>query len=259
MVGRSIAYVKEAGMKFTLKRIVLIVFALFVLFVANTLVGNPVSKFLADRAADKVIAKKYSHLDLSREKVIYNLKDGDYIVFLEDKNSVDSQFALHFDSFGRLTWDSYDDRISNTMMRFDRVVSQYGRSLEKKYDFPYTITLSSWDKEDPAEYLKVDQPVDVKHLPYKLQAQAYGVGKDATAEEAMAVLKQLQQIMDKEGLEVVDYAIDLVPEKDRGKEGEVETWEDMYSAYEVPADVVRRGDVKAMEDLVKLQSTTGKD
>ena len=259
MVGRSIAYVKEAGMKFTLKRIVLIVFALFVLFVANTLVGNPVSKFLADRAADKVIAKKYSHLDLSREKVIYNLKDGDYIVFLEDKNSVDSQFALHFDSFGRLTWDSYDDRISNTMMRFDRVVSQYGRSLEKKYDFPYTITLSSWDKEDPAEYLKVDQPVDVKHLPYKLQAQAYGVGKDATAEEAMAVLKQLQQIMDKEGLEVVDYAIDLVPEKDRGKDDEVETWEDMYSAYEVPADVVRRGDVKAMEDLVKLQSTMGKD
>lgn len=259
MVGRSIAYVKEAGMKFTLKRIVLTVLVLFVLFVANALVGNPVSKFLADRAADKVIAKKYSHLDLSREKVIYNLKDGDYIVFLEDKNSVDSQFALHFDSFGRLTWDSYDDRISNTMMRFDRVVSQYGRSLEKKYDFPYTITLSSWDKEDPAEYLKVDQPVDVKHLPYKLQAQAYGVGKDATAEEAMEVLKQLQQIMDKEGLEVVDYAIDLVPEKDRGKEGEVETWEDMYSAYEVPADVVRRGDVKAMEDLVKLQSTTGKD
>lgn len=246
-------------MKFTLKRIVLIVFALFVLFVANTLVGNPVSKFLADRAADKVIAQKYSHLDLSREKVIYNLKDGDYIVFLEDKNSVDSQFTLHFDSFGRLMWDSYDDRIFNTMMRFDRVVSQYGRSLEKKYDFPYTITLSSWDKEDPAKYLKVDQPVDVKHLPYKLQAQAYGVGKDVTAEEAMAVLKQLQQIMDKEGLEVVDYAIDLVPEKDRGKEGEVETWEDMYSAYEVPADVVRRGDVKAMEDLVKLQSTTGKD
>lgn len=246
-------------MKFTLKRIFLTVLVLFVLFVANALFGNPVSKFLAERGADRIIAAKYRDLDLSRENVIYNLKDGDYIVFLEDKNSVDSQFALHFDSFGRLTWDSYDDRIFNTMMRFDRVVSQYGRSLEKKYGFPYTITLSSWDKEDLAEYLKVDQPVDVKHLPYKLQAQAYGVGKDATAEEAMAVLKQLQQIMDAEGLEVVDYAIDLVPEKDRGKDGEVETWEDMYSAYEVPADVVRRGDVKAMEDLVKLQSTTGKD
>lgn len=246
-------------MKLTFKKVLLSVFILFVLFVVNAFFGNPVSKYLADRSANKVITERYGVLDLSREKVIYSLKDGDYIVFLEDKNSVDSQFALHFDSFGRLTWDSYDDRIFNTMMRFDRIVSQYGRSLEKQYDFPYTITLSSWDKEDPAEYLKVDQPVDVKHLPYKLQAQAYGVGKDATAEEAMTILKRLQEIMDAEGLDVVDYAINLVPEKSRGKEGEVETWEDMYSAYEVPADVVRRGDVKALEDLVKLQTTTGKE
>lgn len=246
-------------MKLTFKKVLLSVFVLFVLFVANAFFGNPVSKYLADRGANKVITERYSGLDLSREKVIYNLKDGDYIVFLEDKNSVDSQFTLHFDSFGRLTWDSYDDRISNTVMRFDRIVSQYGRSLEKQYDYPYTITLSSWDKEDPEKYLKVDQPVDVKHLPYKLQAQAYGVGKDATAEEAMAVLKGLQEIMDAEGLDVVDYAVNLVPEKSRGKEGEVETWEDMYSAHEVPADVVRRGDVEALEDLVKLQTTTGKE
>lgn len=246
-------------MKLTFKKVSLAVLVLFVLFVANAFFGNPVSKYLADRSANKVITERYSGLDLSREKVIYNLKDGDYIVFLEDKNSVDSQFALHFDSFGRLIWDSYDDRISNTMMRFDRVVSQYGRSLEKKYDFPYTITLSSWNKEDPENYLKVDQPVDVKHLPYKLQAQAYGVGKDATAEEAMAVLKGLQEIMDAEGLDVMDYAVDLLPEKSRGKEGELETWDDMFSVYEVPADVVRRGDVKALEDLVKLQTTTGKE
>lgn len=246
-------------MKLTFKKVSLAVLVLFFLFVANALFGNPVSKFLAERGADRVIAAKYEDLDLSRNKVVYNFKMAEYNVFLRDKNSVDSQFTLHFDSFGRLIWDSYDDRISNTMMRFDRVVSQYGRSLEKQYDFPYTITLSSWDKEDPENYLKVDQPVDVKHLPYKLQAQAYGVGKDATAEEAMAVLKRLQEIMDAEGLDVVDYAIDLVPEKDRGKDGELETWEDMFTAYEVPADVVRRGDVKALEDLVKLQTTTGKE
>lgn len=249
----------EAGMKLTFKKVFLAIIVLFFLFVVNAFFGNPVSKYLADRSTNKVITEWYGDLDLSREKVIYNLKDGDYIVFLGDKNSVDSQFALHFDSFGRLIWDSYDDRISNTMMRFDRVVSQYGRSLEKQYDFPYTITLSSWDKEDPEKYLKVDQPVDVKHLPYKLQAQAYGVGKDATAEEAMAVLERLQEIMDAEGLDVVNYAVNLVPEENRGKEGELETWENMFSAYEVPAEVVRQGDVKAMEDLVKLQTTEGKE
>lgn len=246
-------------MKLTFKMVSLAIIVLFFLFVVNALFGNPVSKFLAERRADRVIAERYDGLDLSREKVIYNLKDGDYIVFLEDKDSVDSQFALHFDSFGRLTWDSYDDRISNTVMRFDRAVSQYGRSLEKQYDFPYTITLSSWNKEDPEKYLKVDQPVDVKHLPYKLQAQAYGVGKDATAEEAMEVLQELQKIMDKEGLHVIEYAINHVPEENRDEQGELETWDNMFSAYEVPADVVRQGDVKALHSLVERQMTEGKE
>ena len=246
-------------MKLTFKKVSLAIIVLFFLFVVNAFFGNPVSKYLADRSTNKVITERYGDLDLSREKVIYNLKDGDYIVFLEDKNSVDSQFALHFDSFGRLVWDSYDDRISNTVMRFDRVVSQYGRSLEKQYDFPYTITLSSWDKEDPEKYLKVDQPVDVKHLPYKLQAQAYGVGKNATAEEAMEVLQELQKIMDKEGLHVIEYAINLVPEENRDEQGELETWANMFSAYEVPTDVVRQGDVKALNSLVERQMTEGKE
>lgn len=246
-------------MKLTFKKVSLAIIVLFFLFVVNAFFGNPVSKYLADRSTNKVITERYGGLDLSREKVIYNLKDGDYIVFLEDKDSVDSQFALHFDSFGRLTWDSYDDRISNTMMRFDRIVSQYGRSLEKQYDFPYTITLSSWNKEDPEKYLKVDQPVDVKHLPYNLQAQAYGVGKDATAEEAMEVLQELQKIMDKEDLHVIEYAINLVPEENRDEQGELETWDNMFSAYEVPTDVVRQGDVKALNSLVERQMTEGKE
>ena len=105
----------------------------------------------------------------------------------------------------------------------------------------------------------MDQPVDMKHLPFKLQAQIYGVGKDATAEEAMELLQTLQKIMDAENLEVVAYAINLVPEKDRDEKGEVQTWEDMFSVYEVPADVVRRGDVDALKALVKLQTTEGKD
>lgn len=235
-----------------------IIFAV-ALFVLNAMFGNPASKALAERGANKVIAAKYGDLDLSREKVIYNLKDGDYVSFLKDKNSVDSAFELCFDSFGRLRRDTYDRRIDHTVERFDRAIHDYGRGLEKAYDFPYQITLSYWDKIDPAEDLTVDQPVDMKHLPFKLQAQIYGVGKDATAEEAMELLQTLQKIMDAENLDVVAYAINLVPEKDRDEKGEVQTWEDMFSVYEVPADVVRRGDVDALKALVKLQTTEGKD
>lgn len=246
-------------MKSRVEKIALGILVLIVLAVLNAMFGNPVSKALAERGADKVIAEKYGDLDLSREKVIYNLKEGDYVAHLKVKNSVDPRFELCFDSFGRLYRDSYEERIFQTLMRFDRAIHDYGRGLEKAYDFPYQITLSSWDKIDPAEDLTVDQSVDMKHLPFKLQAQIYGVGKEATAEEAMDLLQTLQKIMDDEELDVAAYAIDLVPEKNRDDKGVVQTWEDMFSAYEVPAGVVRRGDVDALEALAKKQMTEGKD
>ena len=72
-------------------------------------------------------------------------------------------------------------------------------------------------------------------------------------------MQTLQKIMDDEELDVAAYAIDLVPEKSRDDKGVVQTWDDMFSAYEVPADVVRRGDVDALKALAKKQMTEGKE
>lgn len=246
-------------MKLSGKKIAIGIFVLLVLAAMNAIFGNPISKALADRGADKVIAEKYGDLDLSREKAVYNFKAPEYVVHLQDKNSVDSAFKLCFDSFGRLQRDTYDFRIDNTMMRFDDVIRKYGRGLEKAYDFPYEITLSYWDKVDPTNYLTVDQPVDMKHLPFKLQAQIKGVGDEVTAKEAMELFQKLQKIMDEEGLNVTAYAINLVPEKNRNEKGEVERWNGMYSVYDVPQTVVREGGVDALEKLAKEQMTEGKD
>ena len=234
-----------------------ILFAI-VIVVLNALYGNPISKALAERGADKVIAEKYGDLDLSREKVFYNFKLPEYVVHLQDKNSEDSAFELCFDSFGRLQRDTYDFRIDNTMMRFDDAIRDHGRGLEKAYDFPYQITLSFWDKIDPTEYLTVDQPVDIKHLPYKLEVQTFGERK-ITVEEAMAILKGLQQIMEDEGLDVMSYSLVSEPEDSRDEQGVLINPEDLFSVYEVPADVVRRGDVDALEKLAKEQMTEGKE
>lgn len=245
-------------MKLSGKKIALGIFVFIVLAVLNAMFGNPISKALAERGADKVIAAKYGDLDLSREKVVYNFKIPEYVVRLQDKNSEDSQFELCFDSFGRLRRDTYDLRIDHTVMRFDRAVWRYGEDLEKKYDFPYKIMLSSWNKIDTAEDLTLDQPVDLKHLPYKLEVQTFGERK-VTATEAMAILKELQQIMDDEGLDVMEYALAFEPTDSRDENGVLKNPEDMFSVYEVPADVVRRGDVEALKALAKEQMTEGKD
>ena len=228
------------------------------LVVLNALFGNPVSKALAERGADKVIAEKYGDLDLSREKVFYNFKAPEYVVHLQDKNSEDSAFELCFDYFGRLQRDTYDWRIDNTAARFESAVWKYGEVLEKKYDFPYEISLSAWNKIDEADYLTLDQPVDLKHLPYKLEVQTFGERK-VTADEAMTILKRLQQIMDDENLDVMEYALTFEPKGSRDENGALKNKDDMFSVYEVPADVVRRGDVDALKALAKKQMTEGKD
>ena len=246
-------------MKLNVKKIALTIFVLLVLAVVNALFGNPVSKALAERGADKVIAAKYGDLDLSREKVVYNFKIPEYVVHLQDKNSEDSAFELCFDALGRLREDTYKWRINNTMMRFDAALREHGHDLEKAYDFPYVITLSYWDKVDPTEYLTVDQPVDLKHLPFKLQVDIEGVGDEVTAKEAMAVLQRAQEIMDAEGLNVTAYAIDLASEKRVNEKGEVQKPKDEFFAMDIPQTMVREGDVKALEELSQKQMTEGKD
>lgn len=59
-------------MKLSGKKIAIGIFVLLVLAAVNAIFGNPISKALADRGADKVIAEKYGNLDLSREKAVYN-------------------------------------------------------------------------------------------------------------------------------------------------------------------------------------------
>ena len=246
-------------MKISGKKIALTIVVLALLFVLNALFGNPVSKALAERGADKVIEEKYGDLDLSREKAVYNFKDGDYVTHLKVKNSVDPRFELCFDSFGRLHRDSYDERIFQTLTRFDVALRDYGHGLEKAHDFPYEITLSYWDKVDPTDYLTVDQPVDIKHLPFKLQAQIKGVGDEVAAKEAMVVLKRAQGIMEEEGLNVTAYTVDLASENRVNEKGEAQKPKDEFFAMDIPQTVVREGDVDALEKLAKKQMTEGKD
>lgn len=246
-------------MKSSVKKIAIGIIFAVALVVLNAFFGNPISKMLAERGADKAIAEKYGDLDLSREKVIYNFKDGDYVAHLEVKNSVDPRFELCFDSFGRLYRDSYDERIFQTLTRFDVALREHGYGLEKAYDFPFEITLSYWDKVDPTEYLTVDQPVDIKHLPFKMQAEIKGASDEITARAAMTVLQRAQGIMDGEGLNVTAYTIDLTSEKSVNEKGEVQKPKDAFFAMDIPQTVVREGDVKALEELSKKQMTEGKD
>lgn len=67
-----------------------------ILFFAVAFFGNPVSRVLANKAANDYLKTHYTDLELKKERAFYNFKDAKYVVRLQDKNSPDSQFRAHF-------------------------------------------------------------------------------------------------------------------------------------------------------------------
>lgn len=237
--------------KSIVKGILLTLLALVVILVLWVLAGffgNPLSKYLANRAADSYLETHYQDLDLDRSETYYNFKDAAYMVQLQDKNSLDSKFSLAFDWRGRLKYDSYPNRIFNSYIRFTDQLRQYGRKLEKDHDFPYEINLSP-----------LDQEVDFNHFPSRVQAQAYGYSKEPQIQEALKILQDLQKIMDTSPLRVETYSIILVPEKDRGPDGEAESWDHALTIFDIPQDLVRQGDLAGLERILKEGETQTKD
>ena len=53
---------------------------LAVFFIANSLLGNPVSANIAKSKCQSYINDKYNHLSLEIKDVTYNLKDGSYLI-----------------------------------------------------------------------------------------------------------------------------------------------------------------------------------
>lgn len=220
--------------------------------------GNPISRLLADKAADKYIETHYKDLDLIRDRAHYNFKDGYYIVRLRDKNSEDTKFYLGFDSFARIKADTYDSILFNTSIRLSDELNSYGKSLEKKYNFPYEISLTTVN-DNIEEKLILDQEFDFDNFKEDVNAQAFGYTKNPNLEEELDILCDLQKIMDKTSLKVTKYSIILIPEENKKPDGEAESWAGSISVSDVPQEVVRNKDIKEFKNIYEKSISETKD
>lgn len=101
------------------------------LWIGESLVGNPVSKSLAQKAAEKRIAEKYADTDFVLEEVNYSFKDGGYYAHVHSPSSVDSDFSMGFNHWGEFRWDSYEDRVVHKENTARRVEMEYRKLAEE--------------------------------------------------------------------------------------------------------------------------------
>ena len=232
--------------------IISIALVIGVCVIANAFVGNPISKHIATNTAEKHLEEKYSDRDFEIEKVIYNLKDGNYHAFIKSPNSIDSHFTVLIDMQGNLKIDNYEYSVLTGWNTANRLGNEYREKVDEILDsqsFPYAVDIGFGDIEfiptdyakDPSvpdyaiiiEELKLDGEYDINELGSKAGKLTIYIDDETVSYERLAeLILEVKKIFD--DAKVKFYALDFVleyPKDENGtiKEGRVEVRDFLYA------------------------------
>lgn len=203
------------------------------LFFANGLVGNPISRILAKSSARKHIAANHPDLSLDLAKVGYDFKSGGYYIEAQSPTSIDTHFTLRFDPYGKFERSDYTYRVVDKYNTFDRIADEYRRAVKTVTDaegFPYSAYISYGEivpyydhKEYGPSYglnvsqLELDKIYNVKELGKTTGHLVFYVEDETiTVARAAEVLLGLKNIFDGHGIPF--YALDFNLIEPRGDE-----------------------------------------
>jgi len=221
-------------------KILAVVFALVliggIVWIANGLVGNPVSKMLAENTAKNYIAEKYRDMQLELSDASYNFKTSNYRVIAKSPTSIDTYFDIAVSSLGKIRYDSYEDDVLKKWNTYRRIDTSYRLMAERIFDsedFPYRSYISFAElRELPdtitamdhgpfeAQYglniktLELDKQYDLEELGKKAgHIVFYTEDEDVSIKRAAEIMLDLKRILNQN--RVFFYAIDFVLEKPR--------------------------------------------
>lgn len=226
--------------------ILLIFFAILIIL---SFFGNPISRLVAEVAANKYLKTHYTDLDLERYRVYYDFKDSSYVVRLQDKNSIDTNFNLRFNSFGKMKRDTYDERLFNTYRRYIDFLYDLGEEIAKDNGLDFELWLRPDDDIDYREYLTLDQDFDADDLPSKVTADFKAYAEKPSLEDLMDGLKKVYDALKERDIAVKAYSGLVIPKSDKAEDGKAETWKNAISVNDVPEEVIVNGDMDALRRL----------
>lgn len=232
---------------------------------ANALVGNPISKAMATNTAEKHLEENFADKDFEIERVTFSFKDGYYHAFIYSPSSIDSDFTILVDMWGKLRYDTYEDRVLSGGNTADRISRDYRAVVDKVLDsqaFPYNehigygdfdfyprVHLEEYSVPEYAlitEDLTLDAFYDVNELGAKHGKLTIYIDDDTVSYERLSeILLDIRRIFDDTGVKfyVIDCVLEYPKNEDSSKkqEGRVEVREFLY------ADIYEEGMVERVK------------
>ncbi|MBQ2926976.1 MAG: zf-HC2 domain-containing protein [Oscillospiraceae bacterium] len=218
-LGRT-AMEKEKG-KF--KRMAALVLALaFVVglcAIGNALMGNPVSRMLAEKAAENYLAGKFPEGGYELKNVWFDAKRSHYGIVVQKRGSQDIRFTVDIDMWGRFHHDTYEDVLTgwNTAHRLAAEYEALADPVLSRMNLTYRQVSASCDLEFEHRQWQ-DDPYAFQYFlngkalvpdgKYDMAVLGALAGKvsirvedaEVSAEKAAEILLEVRRVMDEAGI-----------------------------------------------------------
>ena len=185
------------------------------LYMAVGLLGNPVSKLLAERGAETYLKESYADTDFQLEEVSYDFKVGGYNAWIVSPSSPDSAFCLCMDWLGHVTYDRYEQDVlsgNNTARRLDMEYRALVDHALEAPDTPYPSDLcfgELWGIQREMT-LELDRVYDIRALGREYgEIVFYYDCETVTPEKAAEILLGLRAYLDEAGVpfRTIDFVL----------------------------------------------------
>lgn len=229
----------------------------FLGYFANSMLGNPISKWLATQSAENYLQEHFPGTDYCIERIAFSFKDSCYHAFVESPSSVDTYFSVCIDQLGQVRYDTFDSVESgwNTYVRLEEEYRELTDTVFESPLFPYSsnICFGSLEViprealEDPhvtgiAPYaliqndLVLDKVYDIRELGAQAGHLIVYIDTDEISfEQAAAVMLDVRARFDSAGIpfRAMDFCLQYpLPEEGPRPDGDIRVehflYEDIY-------------------------------
>lgn len=204
---------------------------------ANSLVGNPISKLLATKTAEKYLEENHPGKDYQLDGVTFSFKLTCYYAYFSSPGSPDSSFSLMLGMDGKIIHDYYENNVLTGWNTARRLSDEYRAAVGKVLDnptFPYQIDIGYGDLEFISEEyknapevpdyalitndLELDGIYDINELGAKAGKLTVYIWDDTVSIERLAeIMLDMKKMLEDAGVRF--YMIDCVLQYPKPEEG----------------------------------------
>lgn len=205
---------------------------------ANSLVGNPISKMLATKTAEKYLEENHPGKDYQLDGVTFSFKLTCYYAYFSSPSRPDSSFSLMLGMDGKIIHDYYENNVLTGWNTARRLSDEYRAAVGKVLDnpaLPYQLDIGYGDLEFISEAykdapevpdyalitndLELDGIYDVNELGAKAGKLTIYIWDDTVTVEHLAeIMLDMKKMLDEAGIRF--YIMDFVLQYPKPEEGE---------------------------------------